>query len=66
VIHVVETDRRQWVRRIAFRDLLRRDADARAEYLQTKRATEAQTSDWNAYTQAKTATVHRLLRAIPA
>lgn len=63
VIHVVETGSRQWVRRIAFRDLLRQDADARAEYLQTKRAAEAEASDWNDYTQAKTATVHRLLNA---
>lgn len=64
VIHVVETESRQWVRRIAFRDLLRRDADARAEYLQTKRAAETGTSNWNDYTQAKTETVHRLLRRI--
>lgn len=63
VIHIVETDSRQWARRIAFRDLLRRDADARAEYLEAKRTAEAETSDWNAYTQAKTATVHRLLHA---
>ncbi|MFK5691395.1 GrpB family protein [Ornithinimicrobium sp. LYQ92] len=62
VIHVVESDSRQWLRRIAFRDLLRRDADARAEYLQTKRAAQAETSGWNDYTHAKTATVHRLLR----
>lgn len=61
VIHVVETDSRQSARRIAFRDLLRRDPDARAEYLQTKRLAEAETSDWNGYTHAKTATVHRLL-----
>ncbi len=66
VIHVVETDSRQWDRRIAFRDLLRGDADARAEYLRTKRAAEAGTSNWNDYTQAKTETVHRLLlRARP-
>lgn len=65
VIHVVETDSRQWLRRIAFRDLLRRDADARVEYLQTKRAAVAEASNWNDYTQAKTETVHRLLRAGP-
>lgn len=65
VIHVAETDSRQWLRRIAFRDLLRGDADARAEYLRTKRSAEAETSNWNDYTQAMTATVHRLLRAGP-
>lgn len=62
VIHVVEADGARWARRIAFRDLLRRDAGARAEYLQTKRAAEAETSDWDAYTQAKTAAVEGLLR----
>lgn len=46
VIHVVENDSERWARRIAFRDLLRKDADARAEYLRTKRAAEAETSNW--------------------
>lgn len=62
VIHVVEADSARWARRIAFRDLLRRDAGARAEYLRIKRAAEAETSNWDEYTQAKTATVDRLLR----
>ncbi|OLT16791.1 hypothetical protein BJF80_05645 [Serinicoccus sp. CUA-874] len=62
MLHVVETGGRQWRRRIAFRDLLRRDANARAVYLQTKRAAEAETSGWDDYTHAKTETVHRLLR----
>lgn len=62
VIHVVEAESARWARRIAFRDLLRRDAGARAEYLRIKRAAEAETSNWDQYTQAKTATVDRLLR----
>lgn len=62
VIHVIETASARWGRRIAFRDLLRGDAGARAEYLQAKRAAESGTSTWDEYTLAKTATVDRLLR----
>lgn len=62
VIHVVEYGSRPWSRRLAFRDLLRRDAHARRVYLEAKRSAAADTADWTSYTQAKARTVADLLR----
>jgi len=64
VIHVVEYDSRAWNRRIQFRDLLRTDADARHEYLQTKIASAREAQNWDDYTQSKTSVVSNLLRSI--
>lgn len=61
VIHVVEVGGRPWTRRLAFRDLLRRDAHARERYLQVKRAAARDAHDWDDYTQAKTGIVRELL-----
>lgn len=61
VVHVVERDSRRWKRRIVFRDLLREDAQARAEYLAVKVAAAAEESNWNDYTLAKTTIVHSLI-----
>lgn len=61
VLHVVEEDGRIWRERIAFRDLLRRDADARAEYLRIKVEAARSSMGWTDYTRAKAPTVGRLL-----
>lgn len=61
VIHVVEHGGRAWERRLAFRDLLRRDAGARERYLRVKEAAARDTSGWDEYTRAKTQVVSDLL-----
>lgn len=61
VIHVVEHGSRQWNRRIAFRDLLRSDRNARDRYLQTKLEAAKSTNNWDDYTQSKTSVVSSLL-----
>lgn len=61
VIHVMEYGSRSWDRRIAFRDLLRSDANARAQYLQTKIEAAKSTTNWDDYTQAKSSVVSSLL-----
>lgn len=61
VVHVVQADSPRWTRRIAFRDLLREEEAARAEYLAVKLAAAAETSNWNDYTLAKTTVVHSLI-----
>lgn len=62
VVHVVVSDSSEWEARIAFRDLLRSDPGARAEYLATKVAAAAAALGWADYTAAKYPTVSRLLR----
>src|SRR5699024_6902549 len=57
VIHIVEYGSRQWNRRIAFRDLLRSDANARDQYLQTKIDAATSANNWDEYTQSKTSVV---------
>jgi GrpB-like predicted nucleotidyltransferase (UPF0157 family) len=50
-----------WARRhIAFRDLLRRDATARAAYQEEKLRLAAELDDVHAYTEAKTPIIRRL------
>jgi len=61
VVHVVEHGGRAWERRVAFRDLLRRDADARERYLRVKQAAAGAARDWDEYTQAKSQVVADLL-----
>lgn len=61
IIHVVEHDGRAWQRRIAFRDLLRTNANARAQYLAVKEASAQGTDNWDDYTQSKTSVVMELL-----
>ncbi|PYF98365.1 dephospho-CoA kinase [Georgenia satyanarayanai] len=61
VVHVVEHGGRPWTRRLAFRDLLRRDADARGRYLRVKEAAARESQGWDDYTQAKSPVVAELL-----
>ena len=61
VLHVVVTDSREWTRRVTFRDLLRRSADARQRYLQIKREAAQSSADWGEYTAAKGPTVRAML-----
>ncbi|HLT84438.1 MAG TPA: GrpB family protein [Phototrophicaceae bacterium] len=61
VVHVVEHGGRAWTRRLTFRDLLRRDADARQRYLRVKEAAARDSVGWDDYTQAKTQVVADLL-----
>ncbi|GMA32985.1 GrpB family protein [Litorihabitans aurantiacus] len=61
VVHVVEDGGRAWRRPIAFRDLLRADADARRRYLDVKRAAAATSQGWDDYTARKTVIVAELL-----
>lgn len=63
VIHVVEHESRPWHRRISFRDLLRSDENARAEYLQTKIDAAHSAKNWDDYTQSKSSVVANLLTA---
>lgn len=61
VLHVVVTGSREWNRRIEFRDLLRSNPDARAQYLKVKRAAAESWADWAEYTAAKGPTVRAML-----
>ncbi|MCC3271175.1 GrpB family protein [Arthrobacter zhangbolii] len=61
VLHVVEFGGRPWQRRLAFRNLLRSDPQARERYLAAKRDAADGSSGWDAYTQAKTPVVSELL-----
>lgn len=61
VVHVVEHGGRAWTRRLTFRDLLRRDADACERYLRVKEAAARGSAGWDDYTQAKTQVVADLL-----
>ena len=64
VLHVVETGGTAWTRRVAFRDLLRRNPQARERYLAAKRAAAAGSAGWDDYTQAKTPVVSELLAGL--
>lgn len=61
VLHVVEFDGVAWQRRIAFRDLLRRDEAARAKYLEVKLSAARVAQGWDDYTRSKDAVVAGLL-----
>lgn len=61
VLHLVEHGGRIWTERLDFRDLLRQDADARADYLRTKVEAARSSAGWTDYTRAKAPTVGRLL-----
>lgn len=64
VIHVVEYRGRAWQRRLDFRDLLRRDSDARRRYLDVKIASAATSENWDVYTQSKSSVVTSLLETL--
>ncbi len=64
IVHVVEAQGRRWERRLTFRDLLRRDPEARETYLAAKRAAAESHSSWDAYGTAKADTVQRLLASV--
>ena len=66
VLHVVETGGTAWLRRLAFRNLLRRNPAARERYLSVKRAAAEGSAGWDDYTQAKTPVVRELLAEDPA
>lgn len=57
VVHVVTLDGGEWCRRIAFRDLLRRDPQVRAEYAALKREVVGDGPGWAEYTRRKAAFV---------
>lgn len=61
VVHVVAFEGTEWSARIAFRDLLRDDPAARAEYFEAKKTAADAASGWGDYTAAKYPTVARLL-----
>lgn len=61
VLHVVEFEGRPWARRIAFRDLLRADGNARTKYVEAKLAASREAASWDEYTQSKTPVVTELL-----
>lgn len=65
VIHVVVFGGEQWHERLAFRDLLRRDATSRSIYLAVKRGAAQRAIDWSDYTARKGACVHWLLNRRP-
>ncbi len=61
VVHLVLIGGRQWKRRTAFRDILRRDAQARMQYLSIKREATHRTADWGTYTAHKASVVTQIL-----
>lgn len=61
VVHVLAFEGTEWSARIAFRDLLREDPAARAEYFEAKKTAADTASGWSDYTAAKYPTVARLL-----
>lgn len=63
VVHLVQIEGRQWRRRIAFRDILRKDIQARGRYLSVKREAAARTNDWGAYTAHKADVVAAILKS---
>lgn len=65
VVHVVVHDSRSWHNRVAFRDLLRDDEDARRAYLEAKESAATSARDWDEYTRAKTSIVMELLARRP-
>lgn len=60
IVHLVPFEGRQWVRRLAFRDILRRDAHARMRYLNVKREAVRHAADWGAYTAHKASVVAQI------
>jgi len=61
-VHVVDLGGAQWTSYLRFRDLLRRDPDARERYSTAKAALARRSpADREAYTASKDAIVHRLL-----
>jgi GrpB-like predicted nucleotidyltransferase (UPF0157 family) len=61
-LHLVPVDSRLWIERIAFRDYLRRDSAAAAEYAALKRTLAQQFEfDREAYTDAKTPFIQRIV-----
>ena len=56
---------RSWHNRVAFRDLLRDDEDARRTYLEAKEHAAASSRDWDEYTRAKASIVRELLARRP-
>ncbi len=61
-VHVVDPDGPQWQRYLAFRDLLRSDASARAKYTRLKRElARRHPHDRRAYTEGKERLVRELL-----
>lgn len=61
IVHVVALDGPIWHARIRFRDLLRCDPSARADYLAVKASAAEGSPDWGSYTAAKHDIVTRLL-----
>lgn len=61
VIHVVDFDGAQWRARLAFRDVLRREADARDLYVRVKKNAAVQANGWGDYTAAKADVVREIL-----
>ncbi|MEH0109563.1 GrpB family protein [Tersicoccus sp. MR15.9] len=63
IIHVVGFDGTRWAARLAFRDRLRSDPVARAEYQKVKVEAADKAQGWGDYTAAKYPTVAKLLHA---
>jgi GrpB-like predicted nucleotidyltransferase (UPF0157 family) len=64
-LHLVVFGGEQWMRRLQFRDALRRDAAIAARYEHLKRElAEQYRNDRDTYTQAKTALIHEVLTEV--
>lgn len=62
-LHLVELTHPQWRDVLLFRDRLRLHPELAAEYMRTKRlAAQAHSDDREAYTAAKSALVHKVIR----
>lgn len=61
VVHAVVVDESQWRDRLAFRDILRREPEARKRYLLVKEHAAARAAGWGDYTAAKAGIVHEIL-----
>lgn len=61
VIHILEFQGEEWIKRLRFRDILVTDATSREKYLAVKREASTWANGWGDYTKAKSSVVTEIL-----
>lgn len=61
VIHVLEFQGEEWIKRLRFRDILMTDKVSREKYLAAKREASSRANGWGEYTSAKSSVVSEIL-----
>lgn len=61
VIHVLEFQGDEWIKRLRFRDILMTDKLSREKYLAAKREASRRANGWGEYTRAKSSVVSEIL-----